>query len=1003
MQEKLLKIIEQEDKKNPLTDEQCAKRLFLNRSEVTQLRQALGIPDSRERRKPLLEEEIKEIMKKDATISERNLTAEIKKRGFILSRYTVAKILKELKLETGKQNKEIRVEEQPKETQEKREAQEQQEEQEDQAEQQKNKINDRPDPFAIMIGWNMSLRVKVEQAKAAVLYPPYGLHTLIVGATGVGKSVMAECMYKFALKTKKLEASQFPFIIFNCADYAENPQLLLAQLFGYKKGAFTGAEKDRDGLVAKADGGILFLDEVHRLPPDGQEILFQLIDKGKYRRLGETDIVHDAQVMIIAATTEDIEKSLLATFRRRIPMIIELPPLNKRPVEERLGIIKMFFQQEAARINKQIIVGYNALRTLLIYNCVGNIGQLRSDIQVACARGFLAYVAKGSQQEVISVDFEELPVHATKDLLNTRWDRAEVEKIISEELIFIPGLAEPESELEESLYIFPNDIYKNIEEQYQELQKHGLSDEVINRIIGDELEARVKKIIKQVEKNKHKFVREDLKTIVRPEVVELVQEMVKKAKSLLGEIDDTLFYCLATHLNATVERIKSGKSITNPQLDSVKKNYNKEFKIATEMASLTSFYLGIDLPEEEIGFIAMYLRTLANKNVDPQNTIGIVVVTHGHVAEGMANVANRLLGVNHVQAVEMSLDEKPESAYQKTLDTVIKANRGKGVLILVDMGSLSSFGNFITQKTGIMTRTVTRVDTLMVIDAVRKVLLPEADIDEVATSLIRGKTVKTYPYEDVAPLTTDNMAIISLCLTGEGTARHIDKLIKNEVHKINEKIKIVTLGVLDDRDVLEQIDRIRHNMNVLAIVGTVNPEHPEIPFISSADVIKGVGLKKLLKIVRIKCDESNPLTFKEALNAVFSKDFILVGQEVRNKFEAIKILTDILVNKGCVSPSFITGVLEREEMGSTALGTSIAIPHGYGEDIIFPAVAIMTLKKPVEWYEGIKVSLVFLLALNESSKDEFKRVYKIIRNQYIAEELKKAQDAEEVLAILESI
>ena len=411
MQEKLLKIIQEEDKKNPLTDEECAKLLFINRSEVTQLRQALGIPDSRERRKPLLIKVIRKIKSEDPLISERNLTAEINKRGFKLSRYSVAKILKELNLEDGEkgqQNSSPELHHKPT---------------------SEEKADANSDPFAMLIGWNKSLHVKVEQAKAAVLYPPNGLHTLIIGATGVGKSVLAECMYKFALKAKKLQDKQFPFIIFNCADYAENPQLLLAQLFGYKKGAFTGADTDRTGLVAQANGGILFLDEVHRLPPDGQEILFQLIDKGKYRRMGETDTTHDAQVMIIAATTEDIETSLLGTFRRRIPMIIELPPLNKRPVDERLDIIKVFFQNEAERINKKIIVDYNTLRTLLIYDCVGNIGQLRSDIQVACARGFLNYVAKGGQEEAITVDFEALPLHTTKNLVNMQWNRVEVEKL----------------------------------------------------------------------------------------------------------------------------------------------------------------------------------------------------------------------------------------------------------------------------------------------------------------------------------------------------------------------------------------------------------------------------------------------------------------------------------------------------------------------------------------------------------------------------------------------
>lgn len=79
--------------------------------------------------------------------------------------------------------------------------------------------------------------------------------------------------------------------------------------------------------------------------------------------------------------------------------------------------------------------------------------------------------------------------------------------------------------------------------------------------------------------------------------------------------------------------------------------------MAKELSQLAGGYLGLELPEEEIGFIAMYLRALANSGSNPQETIGIVIVTHGNVAQGMANVANMLLGVDMVRAVEMSLDE----------------------------------------------------------------------------------------------------------------------------------------------------------------------------------------------------------------------------------------------------------------------------------------------------------------------------------------------------------
>ena len=90
MQEKFNKMIKEEDKKKPLTDEGLAQKLFLNRSEVTRLRQILCIPDSRERRRKQLNEEIKKMLQKSPQISERNLTVELNKQGFCISRYSVS-------------------------------------------------------------------------------------------------------------------------------------------------------------------------------------------------------------------------------------------------------------------------------------------------------------------------------------------------------------------------------------------------------------------------------------------------------------------------------------------------------------------------------------------------------------------------------------------------------------------------------------------------------------------------------------------------------------------------------------------------------------------------------------------------------------------------------------------------------------------------------------------------------------------------------------------------
>lgn len=94
------------------------------------------------------------------------------------------------------------------------------------------------------------MKNSVEQAKAAILYPPRGLNCLITGPTGSGKTYFAHAMYHFA-KAHHVIDEETELIVFNCADYANNPELLMSHLFGYAKGAFTGADEEKWGLSIK--------------------------------------------------------------------------------------------------------------------------------------------------------------------------------------------------------------------------------------------------------------------------------------------------------------------------------------------------------------------------------------------------------------------------------------------------------------------------------------------------------------------------------------------------------------------------------------------------------------------------------------------------------------------------------------------------------------------------------------------------------------------------------
>ena len=205
-------------------------------------------------------------------------------------------------------------------------------------------------------------------------------------------------------------------------------------------------------------------------------------------------------------------------------------------------------------------------------------------------------------------------------------------------------------------------------------------------------------MIRQVETSHHTLAKKDLVGIVGQNIVDMAEKVTKIAEKRLGKVDNHLFYCLAIHLSATLERIQLGKPIVNPQLDKVMREYKLEYNVAKEMVKHIELLSGYKIPQDEIGFIAMYLRTITRPSDVKRGRVGVIVLSHGRVSQGMAEVANRLLGVNHAVGIEMSLDEKPESALQRTIEAAYKIDEGKGILLLVDMGSLITFGEIITKK-----------------------------------------------------------------------------------------------------------------------------------------------------------------------------------------------------------------------------------------------------------------------------------------------------------------
>ncbi|OCA99673.1 sigma 54-interacting transcriptional regulator [Clostridium beijerinckii] len=711
-----------------------------------------------------------------------------------------------------------------------------------------NLLEDKEDksPFDSLIGFNTSLKNQIEQAKAALLYPPNGLHTLIIGSTGVGKSLFANMMYKYYKNIKQSQEDP-PFIIFNCADYSNNPQLLLSHIFGHVKGAFTGAEKEKEGIVEKADGGILFLDEIHRLPPEGQEMVFYFMDTGTYNKLGETDRQHKANVLLIGATTEDPNSTLLKTFIRRIPITITIPPFDERPINEKLDLVQYLLSKEAQRVNKTIKISSEAIKALIGSTNYGNVGQLKSNIQLVCAKGFFNCI---NTNKDIEINLSTLPPNIKSGILafgNQTKDKTTIWNMIPNNITIQPD--GNRKFLETDDYETPFNIYRIIESKTSVLQEEGMNDEEIKRFITTDISIHLKQFYDRF--NNDISRREGLLKIVDKNIVEFSEKIKILAENRLNrKLNERFIYATSLHFSALFNRIKKNTVSYESNIDLSIPIESKEYEVAKEIHALIEKNFNLSIPNVEIEYLALLLNSIQESS--RQERVGIVVASHGSgIASSMVNVAKKLFEADNILAVDMPLERAPSDVLDNVIEKVKEVDEGKGVLLLVDMGSLNSFADVITEKTGINIKSIDMVSTPLVLEAVRKCSVCDADLNSVYSYLLtdfRGYT-NNINTQTIQETKEKNKVIITVCSTGKGAAIKLKELVETVTNNIGVKnINIISLGL---KNLTKSIKKIQKENNILAIIGIANP-NLGISFISIEQLIDGTGENILISIIQGK-------------------------------------------------------------------------------------------------------------------------------------------------------
>ena len=321
------------------------------------------------------------------------------------------------------------------------------------------------------------------------------------------------------------------------------------------------------------------------------------------------------------------------------------------------------------------------------------------------------------------------------------------------------------------------------------------------------------------------------------------------AKRLNKVFTKKVYIALAMHISALMEHISGRRIIDDDEINKISLDKPDEFNIAKTIHKILESELEIKIPRQEIGFIAMFLYTVDSDVLEQNDKVAVMVLAHGDAtASSMMNVCNTLLETTHCKAIDMPLDEKVEDILEKAIELVTEIDEGKGVLMLVDMGSLVAFGEIITRKTNINTRCIEMVSTPMVIEAVRKSLLPQITLQKLIDDLegispYMGRLVKSGLEKEM--LVVSRKTIITTCISGKGAAIKLAQLIKKSLSVIDEYniiIKPMNKNEFEkvNKDVIE---------NILAVVGTVDLRLSGVPYIPIDDVVIGDGLIKIEKLI----------------------------------------------------------------------------------------------------------------------------------------------------------
>ncbi|NMC29090.1 MAG: PRD domain-containing protein [Pelolinea sp.] len=690
--------------------------------------------------------------------------------------------------------------------------------------------------FENITGVRGSLRHPIQLAKAAVVYPGKSLDTLIVGEQGTGKSFLAATMHQYAVASGILPPKA-PYVTFDCMDHLNNNAGLMEELFG---------TDGKSGICSEAKEGVLHVDNAHLLPAGLRNQFCSMLEQ--YQRMEGEGSTKTIPMVIVACDSSN--KDACDDFGRVLPIIIELPALSARPLDERMTLIQNLFNVEAARAKKTLVINAELLRCLLLYDCSYNIKQLKGDIKRGCAMAYLR--EHDSPDNAVNVYLYDFEPYIRKGFLNYLDHREEIERIIPSNYDYTFSGSTMKMSAVDRAKLESSSLYDVIDRKLNELQERGFSQEDANILLYTEFEEIFRKYLNDISRNV--VNKEQLIKLVDKRTIPLVETFLDEAgKKLLIEFPPSVFYGLCLHIDSMVKGRNTRELLTGYRMSEIVEQNKAKYLLSQQFVQQIESTFSVKLPAEEAIFITMFLCFDDSTMVNTKKPVILIALLGNSVAASLAAMITQIIQYNNAFFFEIPLEHQPSEVYTALSDCVKKIDRGRGVVALYDMEFLKTYFESIAIETGVEIRTVEFPITLMAIEWARRATVTN-NVDALYQNVMNNMDFYRRPH---------NHVIVTVCTTGEGSAQELKKYIEKygNIHDM----EVVSLSIADQEQLRDRLQTLQMTSIIHCLIGVNDPKLFGIPFIPISDVL-GSDPTALPEILKFKKREKSRIDFDEVFH-----------------------------------------------------------------------------------------------------------------------------------------